>query len=399
MAENDEAKLKTIKLLPKTDARTIRFGAPWVFADQIVLDRRTRAIDAGEFVTLVQSDGSFLAKGAFNANSKIAFRAMERDENVEIDAAWIFAKLSTALSHRTRIYGEPFYRLVHAEGDGLAGLIIDRFGDYAVVQPNAAWADVHIELIKDALLALGIPNVFLNASGRARKLEGLDDVSRVLVGAMPKPITVSMNNAKYIADLAAGQKTGIFYDQRENHAFAARIAQGEVLDVFSHVGGFGLAMLAGGAQKATAIDASEAALALAQEGANAMGRGQDFTTLRGDAFEVLTDLANEGRKFDVVICDPPAFAPSKQALSAGLRAYERVAKLASVLVKRNGYLGLCSCSHAASPDKFAASSHRGIGRAGRFGQVIFKGAAGPDHPTHPFLDESGYLKSIFLRLD
>ena len=171
-----------------------------------------------------------------------------------------------------------------------------------------------------------------------------------------------------------------------------------MLDVFSHVGGFALAALAGGATHATSVDGSAAALALAQQGAEQSGLADRFATRQGDAFDVLEALAQEGAQFDVVICDPPAFAPSKPALEKGLRAYERVARLAAPLVAEGGYLGLCSCSHAAELSLFRNASARGIGRAGRRGQIIHTGFAGPDHPLMPQLAESGYLKSVFFRL-
>jgi len=210
---------------------------------------------------------------------------------------------------------------------------------------------------------------------------------------------VPMNGAIYMADLMGGQKTGIFYDQRPNHVFAARLARGaRVLDVFSHVGGFALAALAAGAERALAVDGSEPALVLAAQGALRMGASDRLTTRRGDAFDVLTALADDGAEFDLVICDPPAFAPSKKALEAGLRAYERVARLAAPLVAPGGYLCLCSCSHAADLTKFRAACTRGIGRAGRSGALIHTGFAGPDHPLHPALAESGYLKALFYRL-
>ena len=171
-----------------------------------------------------------------------------------------------------------------------------------------------------------------------------------------------------------------------------------MLDVFSHVGGFSLAALAGGADSALAVDGSAAALELAEKGAQATGVSGHFSTRKGDAFDVLAALGEEGAQFDVVICDPPAFAPNRQALEAGLRAYERVARMAAPLVAPGGYLGLCSCSHAADLSKFRTASARGIGRAGRAAQLIHTGLAGPDHPMLPQLAESGYLKALFFRL-
>jgi len=184
------------------------------------------------------------------------------------------------------------------------------------------------------------------------------------------------------------------------HAFAAKLAKGgSVLDVFAHVGGFSLAALAGGATQALAVDSSAPALALAEAGAKASGMTDRFETLQGDAFDILQKLAEDGRRFDTVICDPPAFAPNKPALDAGLRAYERVARGAAALVAPGGYLGLCSCSHAADLSSFRNASARGIGRAGRRGVMLHTGFAGPDHPQLPQLAESGYLKAVFFRLD
>jgi len=211
---------------------------------------------------------------------------------------------------------------------------------------------------------------------------------------------VPMNGAVYRADIVGGQKTGLFYDQRPNHAFAAQLASGaRVLDVFSHVGGFALACLAAGAESALAVDASAPALELAAQGADASGVAERFATRQGDAFDTLAALHEEEARFDMVICDPPAFAPAKPALEAGLRAYERVARLSAGLVAPGGYLVLCSCSHAADLAKFRAASLRGVGKAGRAAQILHTGEAGPDHPVHPYLAETAYLKALFLRLD
>lgn len=392
-----------LRMKPKTNARALRHGFPWVYANEVVTDRRTRSLAPGTLAVLEDEGMQPLGLVAVNPDSKIIGRMLDRNPEATLDAAWFEARIARALAMRERLYDTPFYRLVHAESDGIPGVVIDRFGSAFVVQPNAAWAESHLDLLADALVAVaGAEVVIKNASGRTRALEGLDDQNAVLRGTAPDaPVPVMMNGATYMADLAGGQKTGLFFDQRDNHAFAARLAApgAQVLDVFSHVGGFGLAMLAGGASAATCVDGSAAALELATQGAVASGFGDQFTTRKGDAFDQLTALAEEGAQFDVVICDPPAFAPSKPALEAGLRAYERIARLAAPLVKPGGYLGLCSCSHAADLTKFRNSSARGIGRAGRRGQLIHTGFAGPDHPQLPQLAESGYLKSVFFHLD
>ncbi|WBU65055.1 RSP_2647 family RNA methyltransferase [Paracoccus aerodenitrificans] len=393
--------LPVIRLRPKTKPQAIRHGFPWVFADEVVTDRRTRALAPGSFAVLEDPERRPMALVTVNPESKIIARVMDPDPETRIDADWLSARLDRALAMREKIYDAPFYRLIHAEADGLPGLIVDRFGDTVVMQPNAAWSDVMADQIAADLVSVaGVRNVILNGQGRARGLEGLAERMDVLAGEAPSsPIRVPMNGAVYMADVMGGQKTGLFFDQRPNHAFAQKLASGRVLDVFSHVGGFGLAMLAAGAEHATLVDGSEPALALAREGASAMEMTDRIETRQQDAFAAMEALAEEGRQFDVVICDPPAFAPSKQALQAGLRAYERVAKLAAPLVAAGGYLGLCSCSHAADLTSFRNVSARGIGRGGRRGQLIHTGQAGPDHPTLPQLAETGYLKALFFRLD
>jgi len=390
-----------IRLRPKANARAIRHGAPWVFAGEIVTDRRTRALVPGSLAVLEDAERAPLGIVAVNPASKIMARMLDRDTGARIGAGWLAARLARALEMRERLYDAPFYRLVHAEADGLPGVVIDRFGDTAVIQPNAAWAEALLPEMTDALRDVtGVAVVLKNAAGRARALEGLDEAGGVLAGQVPDgPVPVPMNGATCMADLTGGQKTGIFYDQRPNHAFAARLAGGgRMLDMFSHVGGFALAALAGGAAQALAVDGSAPALDLARAGAERTGVAERFEARRGDAFEVMEALGAEGARFDLVICDPPAFAPSKQALEKGLRAYERVARLAASLVAPGGYLGLCSCSHAADLGRFRTACTRGIGRAGRAGALIHTGFAGPDHPQHPHLAESGYLKALFYRL-
>lgn len=391
-----------VRLRPKAEARAIRHGFPWVYADELVLDRRTQALPPGTLAVLEDAERSPIGLVTVNTGSKIVARMLDADPDAEIDRAWFAARLTRALALRERLYDAPFYRLVHAESDGLPGVVIDRFGAVAAVQPNAAWAEAHLPDLVDALTAVtGVCAVVKNGTGRARGLEGLAEETAVIRGEVPGPVQVTMNGATYLADLTGGQKTGLYFDQRENHAFTARLARGRalVLDVFSHVGGFALAALAAGAGRALAVDGSRAALDLAQRGAVASGLADRFATRQGDAFAVLEALGAEGARFDVVICDPPAFAPNRAALEAGLRAYERVARLAAPLVAPGGFLVLCSCSHAADLAAFRTACGRGIGRGGRRGAIIRTGGAGPDHPVLPQLAESGYLKALAFRLD
>ncbi|SNR58186.1 RSP_2647 family RNA methyltransferase [Puniceibacterium sediminis] len=396
-----EPLLPTVRLKPKANARAVRRGFPWVFANEMVVDRRTGALPPGSVALLEDAERTPMGLVAVNPTSKIMCRMLDPTGTEAPDQAWFAARISFALALRERLFDKPFYRLIHAEADGLPGVIIDRFGDVAVVQPNAAWADVYLDAMVAALVEVtGVTTVLKNSGGRGRTLEGLDDLDAVLVGTAPEaPLAVEMNGAVYLADVTGGQKTGLFYDQRPNHAFAARLAKdARVLDVFSHVGGFALAALAGGAESALAVDGSAPALALATDAAARMGASEKFTTRQGDAFDAMMGLAQEDALFDLVICDPPAFAPSKPALEKGLRAYERVARLSAGLVQEGGYLVLCSCSHAADLTVFTGACLRGIGRAGRRAQLVHTGFAGPDHPLMPQLAESGYLKALFFRL-
>ena len=390
-----------VRLRPKAEARAIRWGFPWVYADELVTDRRTGNLAPGALAVLEDAERKVLGLVTVNTKSKIIARLIDRDPAAVVDEAWFGAKFRAALALRERLFDAPFYRLIHAEADGLPGIVVDRFGDVAVIQPNAAWGEMFLEPLVAALVAVtGVKAVVKNGTGRSRALEGLAEETVLLRGKLDGPVPVPMNGAIYMADLMGGQKTGLFYDQRPNHAFAARLAKGaRVLDVFAHVGGFGLAALAAGAVSALAVDASGPALGLAAKGAAASGFDGRFTTRQGDAFAVMEALALDGAQYDLVICDPPAFAPAKPSLEAGLRAYERLAKLAAPLVAPGGFVVLCSCSHAADLQAFRTASIRGIGRGGRTSQILHTGFAGPDHPQLPQLAESGYLKALVFRLD
>ena len=398
---NEFQKYPIIRLKPKVSAGKILAGFPWVYDNELVLDRRTKKIPAGTIVELQDSERNFLATAVVNSKSKIFARVISKNNKNIVGSELVLKRISAAKLLRESFFKDPYYRLINSEADRMPGTIIDRFGDFFVIQPNSVWSENNLENITEALKQLFNPKgIIKNSNSRARMLEGLDDCSLLLHGFIPKtPIKVPMNGAVYMADLNHGQKTGLFYDQRLNHAFLSGISKNKtVLDVFSHVGGFALAALVGGAVEAIAVDASEAALKLAEQGAEASGFSSAFSVLKDDGFRALTRLKNEGKKFDIVICDPPAFAPSKQALGSGLRAYEKLAKMSVELVEEGGVLVLCSCSHAASLSKFREACIKGVSHGGRRSSIIFTGFAGPDHPVHPMLSENGYLKSLFFSL-
>ena len=395
-----DAAYPVIRTRPKRDGR-FRDGHPWVYQDELVLDRRSRALEPGSVAVLENANRDPMGLVAVNSNSGISARDLDRDPTARIDAGWVHARLTRALAQRDRLFSAPYYRLCHAEGDGMPGLVIDRMGDALSIQPNTAWAESMVPSILEALDALLSPTtVVVNRDSRGRTQEGLESGREIVRGHDNGPVQVEQNGAIYLADLMSGQKTGVYYDQRPNHAFAARVAEGgKVLDVFSHTGGFSLACLAAGATAALCIDSSEPALALAQKAAELNNFGKNCEIRRSDAFDAMKALAAEARAFQTVVCDPPAFAPSKQALSAGLRAYERTARFAVPLVAPGGTLTVCSCSHAVTPDALRETVVSALRIGRRTGRLIHSGRAGADHPTHPSLPEAGYLKALTFTVD
>lgn len=391
---------RVVKLKPKMGGRFFA-GAPWIYANEIALDRRTKAIEPGSIVTLRDAERVALGTFAFNPTSTIAARLLDRDPDVAVDADWFATRLARALEIRTMLFEGDVYRLVHAESDGLPGVIVDRYGAAVVVQPNAAW----IEKLRSAFLAaldrvLAPDLVVWSGGGRARALEGLPKQTRVLVGAADGPVQIALNGATYFADIAGGQKTGFFLDQRETHQVVGALSRGRtVLDVFAHVGGFGLAALAAGAERATAVDASAPALELARRGAERMGVADRYETLQGDAFDTMRALASDGRTFGTVVIDPPAFAPNKSAIEQGLRAYEKAARLGLALAAPGAVFAFCSCSHPVTAADLEAIAAKLFLRAGRAARLVRAGGAGPDHPTHPALTETRYLKTLVYVLD
>ena len=391
----------TLRLRAGVEAKKFRYGYPWIYSNDIISDRRSKALIPGSFCKLVDYEKNPICLVTVNPNSKIFARIMDFNLQATIDANWIKDKIMKALSLRTEIFRDPFYRLINAEADGLPGLIADRFNKVVVMQPNAFWTENMCKVIARSFKEVcEIDVVIKNAAGRSRRLEGLDDKNSVFFGDIPEgAISVPMNGAIYKADVISGQKTGLFYDQRQNHKFVASLAGGKaVLDVFCHVGGFGLAAIAAGASNVSFVDSSASALELVGVAAAEMKKSDNINTIRGDAFAVMKELANSDHLYDIVICDPPAFVTSRNSLQSGLRAYEKMAKLASSLIRENGVLVLCSCSQLADLIKFRNACVRGIGRGGRRGKLIYTGFAAADHPMHLQLLDNSYLKSLVSRL-
>jgi len=376
-------------------------GHPWVYSNEVQMDAAAKGLPAGSIVQLAAASGRPLGVATFNPHTLIAARIVDRDPTSVIDRDFIAARLGAAVGLRHRLYPEPFYRAVHAEADGLPGLVVDRFGDVVVAQLNTAgMARLEGEIIAALGAVLAPRAVILRDDSAGRKLEGLAEEIRVAAGAVDEPVELTENGARFFADLLGGQKTGWFYDQRENRRAVAALAKDcRLLDAYCFAGGFAVTAARAGAREVVAIDRSEGALALAGRAAAANGVEARCRFGRAEAFAELEHLAAAGERFDIVVADPPAFVKSKKDLGAGLRGYRKLARLAAAVVAPRGLLFIASCSHNVGVPEFAEAVRRGIVDAGRGGRILQSAGAAPDHPVHPFLPESAYLKSELLALD
>jgi 23S rRNA (cytosine1962-C5)-methyltransferase len=381
--------------------RRLAAGHPWAYSNEVRMDAAAKGLEPGGLVTLHRADGKPFGVATFNPHALIAARLVSRDPTAAIDARFVEARLRAALALRERLFPEPFYRLVHAEADGLPGLVIDRFGDVAVVQANTAGMERLSGAVLAALDAVLAPRaVVLRNDSRARAPEGLGEEIRLAKGTLDGPITVREGGLAFLADPLEGQKTGWFFDQRDNRTFVAALAAGtRVLDLYAHTGGFGLRAAAAGAAEVVCVDASEKALALAATAAERNGLAGRIAVRKADVFEEAERLAEGGARFEVVIADPPAFVRSRKELATGAKGYRKLARLAARLVAPKGFLFIASCSHNMEADLFAAEVATGLGRAGREGRILRAAGAAPDHPIHPHLPESAYLKTLTLQLD
>jgi len=379
-----------IRVKPREGKRA-RAGAPWLFSNEIEMAKQ---LAPGSVVNVLGDDGQPFGTGFFNPKSLIAVRLVDRAVDIAIDESFFVARLARALAIRDTLFPTPYYRLVHAEGDGLPGLTIDRFADTVTVQITTAGMEAVKDVILSALKKILNPSrIILRADAPSRSLEGLDSY----VDGTGR-ISIEENGVTYFADAGAGQKTGWYYDQRENRAFMAKLAKGKrVLDAYSYVGGFALAAAKAGAKEVVGLESSAPAVALAEEAASAQHLPAKF--VKGDVFEELERLIAAKETFDVVIGDPPPFVKAKKDLETGAKAYRKLARLAAQVTAPGGFLFLASCSHNIAMDRLAFECAMGISRTGRQARLIHQAGAGPDHPVHPMLPESAYLKALVYALD
>jgi 23S rRNA (cytosine1962-C5)-methyltransferase len=385
--------------LKKGKEKTILSGMPWVYASDIIESSELMLLPAGDLVAIETHKGQFIGIGYFNAHSQIACRVLALQREA-IDVAFFKKRFEAALATREKLAAVPYYRLVHSEADGLPGLLIDRFGDACVVQVGTAGMEALQPLWMAALEQVIAPKaIVLRNDFASRGLEGMGQGVSVFKGEISPLVEVHENGCIYLADLIKGQKTGWFYDQRDNRRMMAGYSKDKtVVDIYSHSGGFGLLAAKEGAVSVTLVDSSALALDSANQAAARNGVESRLFYRQGDAFAVMEQMGKNGETFDIVLADPPAFVKTKKDMTAGLKGYEKVARLATRLVKEGGLLFVASCSHHAQRQQFNKAVQDGVAKAGRKAKLLKQTGAAADHPRHAMLRQNEYLKGILLQL-
>ncbi|MEH6629892.1 MAG: class I SAM-dependent rRNA methyltransferase [Halopseudomonas aestusnigri] len=390
----------TIRLRPKAQKRLLN-GYPWVFSNEIEVTAETKQLDAGIVVRIEAHDGQPLGTAIYNRLPLISARMLSSSAKTIIDEEFFVTLLKRALTLRETLFNVPYYRLIHAEADGIPGTIIDRYGDTLVLQINTAGMENLLPALLSALdKVLDPKTVVLRNDTPSRLLEGLECYDKVVKGELNGPIKVIEHGATFFAELQEGQKTGWFFDQRDNRKLAASFAKdASVLDCYSFAGGFTVQSALAGAKSVMTVDRSQSALDLASMAAKENGVADKCEFVKAEVFTHLEKLAKHNQTFDLVIVDPPAFVKNKKDLNQGAKGYRKLARLAAQLVKPGGYLVAASCSHHMDIDNFSEQMRKGLLDANRRSRLLYTRGAGPDHPVHPFLPESEYLKLQLYTLD
>ncbi len=386
--------------LKKHQERRLRGGHCWVYSNEIDTARSPiKGYQAGDPVEVLDHQGKWLGHGYINPHTLLAVRLASRDRAHPLDGSLLVHRLKIALGLRERLFDAPCYRLLFGESDGLPGLVVDRFGDVVSLQITTAGMERHKEAIIAALDKVLKPKgMVLRNDTPARELEGLDRYVEA-VGQVPERVELSEHGMPFETSLHEGQKTGWFYDQAANRQRMHRHAAGKrVLDLFSYAGAWGVQAAVKGASEVLCVDASPAALESVTANAERNGVAERVAVEQGDVFEVMKALRQEQRKFDLVLVDPPAFVKKRKDFKQGAIAYRRLNQLALQLVEKDGMVITSSCSHHMSEESLLNECQQAARHTDRFIQLLEKGQQGPDHPVHPAIPETAYLKSFYLRV-
>jgi len=385
--------------LKRREDRRLSAGHLWIFSNEVdIAATPLSAFEPGARCRVINDRGRFLGHAYVNPHALICARLLNRDPGVAPDRALLQERLRRALALRERLYEKPFYRLVHGESDGLPGLVLDRYGGVIIGQIGTAGMEAMKEDLRAAIATVLEPDCLIwKNDSQARQLEGLESYVETAAGSPPDRIWLEENSVRFCVPVGAGQKTGWFYDQAANRRALLKYVPGRrVLDVFSYLGAWGLAAARAGAAEVLCVDASAPALELLQE--SARENSLSVATRRGEAFALLESLRDAAEQFDVVVVDPPAFIKKRRDAAKGQAAYRKLNQLAMQLLPPDGILVSCSCSyHLADADLLNAIQQAGR-HLGRFVQVLESGTQSPDHPVHPAIPETRYLKSFFCRV-
>jgi 23S rRNA (cytosine1962-C5)-methyltransferase len=381
--------------------RRLKLGHLWIYSNEVDIERSPlKSFTLGQQVLVASSSGKPLGIALMNPNALICGRLVNRDVEHPLNKSLLVHRIKQALALRELAFAEPYYRLIYGDSDLLPGLVVDRFGDYLVVQiASAGMEHVKEEIVEALVQVLKPTGVLLSNEHSARALENLPEYTQVAYGEVPESVELIENGARFMAPVQGGQKTGWFYDHRINRAQLQQYVQGKrVLDVFSYIGGWGIQAAVAGASEVFCVDASAAATDAVLENAQLNGVADRVTAIQGKAIDVLKQLIIDQERFDVVVLDPPAFIKKRKDQKAGEAAYRHINEMGMRLLGRDGLLVSASCSMHLGKDTLLDIVRASGRHLDRHVQIIGQGGQGPDHPIHPAIPETDYLKAVFARV-